>query len=113
VNSSSDPSGKNWELTISDLVVAKEMDRASPLLYQRADSGESLEAPKILFFNNNPDSGETQHYFTLELGDGRVTGVRLAAGPIVSGFAHLELVSFAPDSVSITEEINSVEHLIE
>lgn len=112
VDGTSDPSGRDWELTMSDLVVAKRVDRASPLLYQRVDSGERLEAPKILFFNTNPDSGETQHYFTLELGDARVSGVQLAAGPIESGFAHLELVGFAPERVLIAEELNSVEHLI-
>lgn len=113
VDASGGPSGRNSGLTISDLVVAKRIDRATPLLYQRVDSGERLEAPKILFFNNNPDSGETQHYLTLELGDARVSGVQLAAGPIVSGFAHLELVGFAPERVLITEEVNSVEYLIE
>lgn len=113
VDASSGPSGRTAGLTIADLVVAKRLDRATPLLYQRVDSGEHLEAPRILFFNNNPDSGETQHYFTLELGDARVNGVQLAAGPIVSGFAHLELVGFAPERVLITEEVNSVEYFIE
>jgi type VI protein secretion system component Hcp len=113
VDASGGPSGQKSELTISDLVVAKRIDRATPLLYQRVDSGERLEAPKILFFNNNPDSGETQHYLTLELGDARISGVQLAAGPIVSGFAHLELVGFAPERVLIVEEINGAEYLIE
>jgi type VI protein secretion system component Hcp len=113
VDASSGPPGRNAGLTISDLVVAKRLDRATPLLYQRVDSGEHLEAARILFFNNNPDSGETQHYLTLELGDARVSGVQLAAGPIVSGFAHLELVGFAPERVLVTDEVNSVEYLIE
>lgn len=113
VDASGGPSGRSSGLTVSDLVVAKRIDRATPLLYQRVDSGEHLEAPRILFFNNNPDSGETQHYFTLELGDARVSAVQLAAGPIVSGFAHLELVGFAPERVQIAEEVNSTEHLIE
>jgi type VI secretion system Hcp family effector len=113
VDSSSGQSGRASGLAISDLVVAKRIDRATPLLYRRAESGERLEAPRILLFNNNPDSGETQHYFTFELGDARVSAVQLAAGPVVGGSAHLELVSFAPERVLITEEINGVEHLVE
>ena len=113
VDASRGPSGRDSGLTISDLVVAKRIDRATPLLYQRVDSGERLEAPKILFFNTNPDSGETQHYFTLELGAARVRGVQLAAGPIDSGFAHLELVGFSPERVFIAEVVNDVEYLIE
>lgn len=113
VDASGGTSGRVSELTIADLVVAKRIDRATPSLYQRVDSGTPLEAPKIVFFNTDPDSGETRHYFTLELGDARVSGVQLAAGPILSGFAHLELVAFAPERVLIRNEINSGEHLIE
>lgn len=112
VGAAGGPARRSGRTTVDDVVVAKRVDRASPHLYERVQSGERLAGARVLLFDVDPSSGATRHYFTLALEGAEVGGVELAALPVASGVGHLELVGLAPERTTVRHELEGVETVV-
>lgn len=54
--------------------MTKPLDRTTPRLVEAASRGREVDA-SFLLFDNDPDSGETRHRFTIRLEQARITAV--------------------------------------
>lgn len=71
VAASGAPSGRR---TYEPIVFRKRIDKSSPLLWRALSRNEVIEG-SFRFFRQSPD-GTTEHFFTIELGSGRISAIR-------------------------------------
>ena len=57
------------------LVITKELDKASPLLYKALTTNEVLPEVTLLFYRN-ANTGKQDQYFTIALTDGTISGIK-------------------------------------
>jgi len=62
--------------TYDPILIRKRIDKASPLLAKALTTNQVIEG-KFLFFRPNPaGDGTTQQFYTIEIKDGRIAGVK-------------------------------------
>lgn len=92
------------------ILLQKRIDNTSPMLLQALAEDQIIEG-HIKIFDNDPDSGETRHRFTVSIGDGRIVGLdtRLpdAFDANESNRPPIEYVRIEVQSYTLTDEINS------
>ena len=90
----------------------KRIDQTSPLLYQGLKQNQRLDGA-IKIFDNDPDSGETRHRFTVTLTQARILAIESyipdAFDADESNRPPLETVEVVPHTIRYTDEINATE----
>lgn len=96
------------------LVLTKRTDRSSPQLAKALARNENVNQARILFFDADPDSGETRHFFTIQLQNARITGFKLEQlnlfYPENGNQPVREKVAFQYATITWRNEIHSTEH---
>jgi type VI secretion system secreted protein Hcp len=67
------PTGKRQH---KPLVITKEVDKSSPLLYNAMVTNENIKSWKMDFWQPDPQGKEKQHY-TIELSNASISSIRL------------------------------------
>ena len=79
------------------LIITKEFDRTSPMLYNAMAAGEKMEAFELKWYRTVEN--KLEHYFTITLTDAIITGVKTYMPNCLDvqnkSFTHLEDVSFS------------------
>lgn len=103
------PSGKRIH---GPLTVEKEIDKASPLLYQALCTGEQLSNVTIKKYRIDP-TGAEEHYFTITLEDAIIVDMSpympLAFLTENEPYRHMEKVSFTYSKIKWKHEVDSKE----
>ncbi len=103
------PTGKRVH---GPLVVTKELDKASPMLYQALCTGEQMKSVVIKWYRIDP-SGTEEHYFTTKLEDAIITEIKAwmpnALDVNKETFKHMEDVSFTYKKIIWTWEPDGIE----
>lgn len=90
----------------------KRIDQTTPLLYQGLKQNQRLDGD-IKIFDNDPDSGETRHRFTVRLTQARVLSIEStlpdAFDADESNRPPYEVVECVPHTIAYVDEINSAE----
>jgi len=91
------------------LMISKEFDKSSPLLFSALTSGEQLECRLEFFRNSSADSLE--HYYTIELEGATIVDIqsRMPAfqDPAKGAFPHMEDVYFSYRKIQWTHEVST------
>ncbi|GAB6097177.1 Hcp family type VI secretion system effector [Desulfatiferula olefinivorans] len=103
------PSGKRIH---GPLTIDKEIDKASPMLYQALCTGEQLSDVTIKQYRIDP-TGAEEHYFTITLEDAIIVEVSpympLAFLSENEPYRHMEKVSFTYSKIKWKHEVDSKE----
>lgn len=91
------PTGKRQHMP---LVVVKEIDQATPLLFNALAANEKLLTIKLEFRRYNPDSQQVEWYFTIDLLNAAIASIQ----DYSAGTMHnpMETVSFAYQKITWT-----------
>lgn len=95
------PTGKRQH---SPIVIVKEIDKSTPLLYNALVSNENLQTVEFRFFE---ETGDEEHYFTIKLTNANIASIEQVtensdARPDLNNFAELEQVSFTYQKIEWT-----------
>lgn len=103
------PSGKRQHLGIT---LTKEIDKASPKLYQALCSGEQMKTVDLEFYRISP-KGSEEKYYTIHLEKAVVVGARLwvpnCLHPDNRQMGHMEDVGLTYEKVVWTWEPDGIE----
>lgn len=96
------------------LKVRKRIDKSSPLIAKALCNNEVI-AGVFKFFRPNPTGdGTTQHFFTVEIGEGRVAGIVRTSPDVIdpasASSPPVEEVSFVFHNITWTYEDGGVSH---
>lgn len=90
----------------------KRIDKSTPLIAQALATNQNCEAV-IRFFDNDPDQGQTRHFFTITLEQARIVAVMPVSpstlDPASANSPFTESVSIAFGIIRFTDEIDSTE----
>lgn len=90
----------------------KRVDKSSPQLYQGFNDNAPADAT-FRFFRTDPNSGVTQHYYTINLTNARITGIRHwfpnTTDTIGSFLPQMEEITFTYETITIIHELSSSE----
>lgn len=96
--------------------ITKAVDKASPLLAQGLALNQTGSA-KFRFFRNDPDTGETVHYYTVELKNVQIASIRTwspsTKDPAALSLPYLEEIQFTYTEITIRHEVASTETVID
>lgn len=94
------------------LTITKELDKASPKLFQALTSGEQLTEVKLGYYRISP-KGTEELYYTVELQNAIITSIRkyvpMCLDPDVREMGHMEEVSFTYETIIETYTPNGIE----
>ena len=94
------PTGKRVHLPMT---VTKEVDKASPKLYQALCSGEQMKTVSLDYYRISPQ-GKEEKYYTVKLENAIVVGVRSwipnCLEPNNGQMGHMEDVSFSYEKIT-------------
>jgi type VI secretion system secreted protein Hcp len=103
-------------LNHAPLKFVKRIDKSSPLI-QQAMSQNHVVQGAFKFFRNNPDTGVVEHFYTIELQQARISGVRSWSpnnlDAAASTFPFMEEVSIIYNQIRFRHEIAGTEHVID
>ncbi len=103
------PTGKRVH---GPLTITKEVDKATPKLYQALCTGEQMSSVIIKWYRIDP-SGTEEHYFTTKLEDAIITEIKAwmpnALDEQKASFKHMEDVSFTYKKIIWTWEPDGIE----
>ena len=92
--------------------IMKRMDATTPTLYQGLKQNQRLDGD-IKIFDNDPDSGETRHRFTVRLTQARILSIESCTPDAFdadeSNRPAYEVVELVPHTIDYVDEINSTE----
>lgn len=90
------------------LVVVKQMDSASPGLYQALTTGENLTGVELRFYRLD-STGASEQYFTYTLTNARIVDIRPFTQAISNeSYRHMEEVSFVYQQIEWTWEPGAI-----
>lgn len=81
-----------------EMSISKEMDKASPKIYEALAKKKRIEEVEIEFWRDNPTDGGSELYFTIVLKDCRVVMAQPympMAGGEDDSLSHMEKIGFA------------------
>lgn len=97
---------------IEPVRICKRTDGTTPLLYQGLKQNQRLDGD-IKIFDNDPDSGETRHRFTVRLTQCRILAINTTSPDAFDADASNRPVSewleLVPHTIAYIDEINSAE----
>lgn len=88
--------------TYEPIRILKRIDKSSPLLAKSLCGNEKVDGT-FKFFRPNEDTGETEHFFTVEIEKGRLAGIKRVSPNVIDP---------AAGSDPPTEEVTFVFHTI-
>ena len=91
------------ELTFEPIVFRKRIDKSSPLLARSLCENEVVEGTFKFFRPNPAGDGTTEHFLTIEFGEGRLGSLRRVSPDVIDPASALE---------PATEEVGIVFHHI-
>lgn len=98
--------------TYEPLVIRKRVDKSSPLLVRALTQNQVVEGTFKFFRSNPTGDGTTQHYFTTEIKQGRITAINQfvteGAGRAELANQPLEEVAFVFNQIAWTYELGGV-----
>lgn len=99
---------------ILPLRLLKRIDRTTPAFY-RCHHRNGVVDGTFKLFDNDPDSGETRHRFSLDITQGAITAIRssVATAPAPPGPPMSEWIEIQPRTITIRDEVHSTEYLRE
>ena len=93
--------------------MVKPIDKASPLLYQHATTGQQLNEVKVEWYQINPTNGQEETYFTHTFKNVKVASVEQylpnTKDPSLEKQVHLEKVSLLYEQINWMHKEN-IEH---
>lgn len=91
----------------------KPVDRTTPLFYRGLRESHRVSGD-IKLFDNDPDSGETRHRFTIRITDGRIQSIQSvspdALDPALANRLPSETVEILPRIIAYMDEIDGIEY---
>ena len=94
------------------LTLTKELDKASPKLFQALTSGEQLSSVKLLYYRISP-AGKEELYYTTELKNAIITHIRTFVPnclmPVNKTMGHMEAVAFTYETIVDTWTPDGIE----
>lgn len=103
------PSGKRIH---GPMTIEKEIDKASPMIYQALCTGEQLSEVTIKKYRIDP-TGTEEHYFTITLEDAIIVEVQpympVAFLAENEAYRHMEKVSFTYSKIKWKHEVDNKE----
>jgi type VI secretion system secreted protein Hcp len=95
------------------LVITKEIDKSSPMLYQALCTGERLLEVKLDWFRID-ETGTEELYYSVQLKNALISKVKPwmpnAMDASMSGFRHMEDVSIIYEKIIWTWELDGIEY---
>lgn len=95
------------------MVIAKEIDKSSPMLYQALCTGEKLNSVKLDWYRLD-GAGEEELYFSVLMGNALISRVRPWVPNVLdksnAGFRHMEDVSIIYEKILWTWEPDGIEY---
>lgn len=103
------------ERTYEPIVIEKRIDKSSPLLAKALCNNEVIEG-LFKFYRPNPEGdGTTQHYFTIEISEARISKItRLSpdvSDPSEASMPATEEIGFVFGYIRWTYEPDGIEHI--
>ena len=99
--------------TYEPVRILKRIDKSSPLLAKALCNNEKVDGT-FKFFRPNEDTGETEHFFTVEIEKGRIAGIKRVSPNVIDPAAAAEPpteeVSFVFHTITWTYEDGGVTH---
>jgi type VI secretion system secreted protein Hcp len=96
------PTGKRVH---KPLILTKELDRSSPLLYNVLTHNENLKSLDLQFWQPSPTGAERQH-FSIKLTNANISGIQFKLGntrsPKLARYAEQEEISFTYQKIEWT-----------
>ena len=103
------PTGKRIH---GSLTLCKELDKASPKLFQALTSGEQLSSVKLSYYRISP-AGKEELYYTTELKNAIITEIKTwvpnCLDPNNKTMGHMEYVSFTYETIIDTWTPDGIE----
>ena len=94
------------------LTITKEIDKASPKLFQALTSGEQLTDAKLEYYRISPQ-GKEELYYTVEIKNAIITSmhkfVPMCLDPANKSMGHMEAVSFTYETIIETFTPDGIE----
>ena len=84
--------------------VLKNFDKSSPKLLQAMVTGETLRRVTIKFFDIDPRTGVSRHFYTIELLNGMISSIASTGSTGASGAD--EVVGFTFQTIRLTDVLN-------
>ena len=89
--------------------VLKNFDKSSPKLLQAMVTGETLKSVLIKLFDNDPQTGVSRHFYTIELLNGMISSIAstgIASTGNDSSIGAEEVVGFTFQIIRLTDVLN-------
>ena len=103
------PTGKRIHMPMT---ITKEVDKASPKLFQALTSGEQLTSAKLEYYRISPQ-GKEELYYTVEVKNAIITSMRkyvpVCLDPSNQSMGHMEQVSFTYETIVETFTPDGIE----
>lgn len=103
------PTGKRIHMPMT---ITKEVDKASPKLFQALTSGEQLTSAKLEYYRISPQ-GKEELYYTVEVKNAIITSMRkhvpVCLDPSNKSMGHMEEVSFTYETIVETFTPDGIE----
>ena len=100
--------------TYEPIVFRKRIDKSSPLIARSMCNNEVIEGTFKFFRPNPAGDGTTEHFFTVEFGEGRVASVRRVSPDVIDPASAAEPpteeVSFVFHNITWTYEPTGASH---
>jgi type VI secretion system secreted protein Hcp len=100
--------------TYEPIKILKRIDKSSPLLAKALCNNEIIEGTFKFFRPSPTGDGTTQQFFTIEISEGRVAGIKRvvpnAIDPASSSEPPLEEVGFVFHTITWTYEEGGIQH---
>jgi len=97
------------------ITIMKRIDQTTPVIAS-AVAEEKVVTGQILLFDNDPDSGETRHRFTISLSGGLAVESTIvlpdAFDPQQANKPPYEYLQIVPGSYTLTDELNATEYTV-
>ena len=97
------------------ITIMKRIDQTTPTLAS-AVAEEKVVSGEVLLFDNDPDTGETRHRFTISLSGGFAVESSIvlpdAFDPQQSNRPPYEYLQIAPASYTLRDEVSGVEYTV-
>jgi type VI secretion system secreted protein Hcp len=92
------------------IVITKEIDRSSPLLFKALSNDEPVNKAEFRFYRPSISGiGTEEHYYTITLESGRIVSMMTYTDTIEP--YHFEEISISFNSITWTDEINGAMHI--
>ncbi len=96
------------------VVIRKRIDKSTPLIYKALVNNERVDATFKFYRPSPTGDGTTQQFFTVEIANGRVAGIRDYSpdviDPVSTNIPAMEEVSFLFEQIVWTYEEGGITH---